>query len=48
MSCAERGVLVIVETCMAAAGNFMPQIFEFPKAINYAKSYDTIREYNTT
>lgn len=32
LSSAERGVLVTVETCMNAAGNFMPPMFVFPRA----------------
>lgn len=31
LSSAERGVLVTVETCMNAAGNFMPPMFVFPR-----------------
>lgn len=32
LSSAERGILVTVETCMNAAGNFMPPMFIFPRA----------------
>lgn len=32
LSSAERGVLVTVEACMNAAGNFMPPMFVFPRA----------------
>ncbi|XP_072398038.1 uncharacterized protein [Diabrotica undecimpunctata] len=31
LSSAERGVLVTLETCMNAAGNFMPGMFVFPR-----------------
>lgn len=31
LSSAERGVLVTAETCMNAAGNFMPPMFVFPR-----------------
>ena len=28
----ERGILVTVETCMSAAGNYIPLMFVFPRA----------------
>ncbi|XP_046388449.1 uncharacterized protein LOC124157622 [Ischnura elegans] len=31
LSSAERGILVTVETCMSASGNFMPPMFVFPR-----------------
>lgn len=34
LSSAERGVLVTVETCMNAAGNFVPPMFVFPRKRN--------------